>query len=78
MTSPARPRSPLAHGTGESCASCRDCPTCDGGRREPTAYRVLRPAPGVHVLQCTGCDGRTRACLNLRTDLAPEAAPCPS
>jgi hypothetical protein len=65
-----RTRSPLAHGPGTDCPACRDCQSCDAGRRRiPRQYRpVLIPTPDGSVAaraHCTGCDGRHITCHNL-------------
>lgn len=67
MTAVTRPRSPLAHGPAGECRSCRDCGTCDGGRRDiPRHYWVTTLGP-----TCSGCAGTGRACHNLVPD-SPE------
>lgn len=77
MSAPAvrRAPSPLAHGPAVECAACRDCPSCDGGRRRiPAQYRpLLLPAPDGSVearAVCTGCDGRHVVCHNLTREEA--------
>lgn len=60
-----RAPSPLAHGPDGECASCRDCPSCDGGSGvTPASYRVENRR-GVLVVVCTRCDGSGTVCLNL-------------
>ena len=79
LPTPRRPPSPLAHGPAADCDSCRDCPSCDGGRRRiPACYRVeLHPVPddGVEARAiCTRCGGRGTTCLNLIPDLQEDPA----
>lgn len=55
-----RPRSPLAHPVGECCESCRLCPSCAGGQREPVQYLALgsrAELPGDAVVACSRCLG---------------------
>lgn len=67
-----RTPSPLAHGPHVDCPSCRDCPSCDGGRAHlPTQYRVEQRATtsaGIHLVPiCTRCV-RGVICPNLTPD----------
>lgn len=67
MTGPRlRTRSRHAHGPGAGCASCRECPSCDGGTSPtPEQYRVERPTPTAAVVVCSRChDGSGVVCPN--------------
>jgi len=65
-----RTRSRHAHGPDDECASCRECPSCDGGTgATPDQYRVERVgdrgAPGALVIVCSRCpNGSGTVCPN--------------